>query len=119
VTFRTCSIFTARVANAIAPRIVEVEIHRAAHKPTESLDAYDLYLRGRAGYYKFRKDANDEALRYLSKAIQLDPDFALAWAMMQLNPVLRVSDIKRLIPIRHPEYLARLEEGLRLAGLPE
>jgi adenylate cyclase len=71
---------TTRVANAIAPRIVEVEINRAAHKPTESLDAYDLYLRGRAGYYKFRKDANDEALRYLSEAIKLDPDFALAWA---------------------------------------
>jgi adenylate cyclase len=71
---------TGRVVNAIAPRIVDIEISRATHKPTESLDAYDHYLRGLAAYYKFRKDANDEALCYLNGAIRLDPDFALAWA---------------------------------------
>jgi TolB-like protein/class 3 adenylate cyclase/Tfp pilus assembly protein PilF len=71
----------ARVANAIAPKIEEVEIHRAAHKPTENLDAYDCYLRGLARYYKFGgKDVYDEALSYFNKAIKLDPDFASAWA---------------------------------------
>ena len=44
---------TARVANAIVPKIVESEINRAAHKPTGNLDAYDCYLRGLAAYYKF------------------------------------------------------------------
>jgi adenylate cyclase len=72
---------TARVANAIAPRIEDIEISRATNKPTENLDAYDCYLRGLAEYYKWgRKDANDEAFRYFNKAIQLDPDFASAWA---------------------------------------
>jgi adenylate cyclase len=72
---------TARVANAIGPRIEQVEINRAAHKPTENLDAYDCYLRGLAEYYKFGgKEAYDEALRYFVKATQLDSDFALAWA---------------------------------------
>jgi TolB-like protein/class 3 adenylate cyclase len=73
---------TARVVNAIAPKINEVEINRAAHKPTENLDAYDCCLRGLAEYYKFgRRDANDEALRYFKNAIQLDPDFALPYAL--------------------------------------
>ena len=73
---------TARVANAVAPKIEEIEINRAAHKPTENLDAYDCYLRGLAEYYKFgRKDANEEALRYFNKAIQLDPDYASASAV--------------------------------------
>jgi len=39
--------------------------------------------------------------------------------LMQLVPALRVSHVKELIPIRRPDDLARLEEGLRLAGLPE
>jgi adenylate cyclase len=71
---------TARVANAIAPRIEEIEINRAAHKPTENLDAYDHYLKGLAAYYKRTRDSIEESLRYFIKAIQLDPDFALAWA---------------------------------------
>jgi hypothetical protein len=39
--------------------------------------------------------------------------------LMQLVPALRVSHVKELIPIRRPDDLARLEEGLRLAGLPK
>jgi TolB-like protein/class 3 adenylate cyclase len=70
---------TARVVGAIAPKIEETEINRAAHKPTENLDAYDCYLRGLAEYFKFGgKDTNDEALRYFKRAIQIDPNFAAA-----------------------------------------
>jgi TolB-like protein len=72
---------TARVANAIAPKIEQAEIKRAGQKPTENLDAYDCYLRGLPESYKFGvKDANDEALHYFYKAIQIDPDFASASA---------------------------------------
>jgi hypothetical protein len=39
--------------------------------------------------------------------------------LRQLDPAFRVSDIKRLVTLRRPEDLARYEEGLRLAGLPE
>jgi TolB-like protein len=37
----------------------------------------------------------------------------------QLDPAFRVSAIKDLIPLRRPEDLARVTEGLRKAGLPE
>jgi len=73
---------TARVANAVAPKIQENEIYRAVHKPTENLDAYDCYLRGLAEYNKFgSKEANEEALRYFNMALQFDPDFAPAYAL--------------------------------------
>lgn len=36
-----------------------------------------------------------------------------------LNPSLRISGLKEWLPIHRPEDLARLTEGLRLAGLPE
>src|SRR4030095_9809311 len=43
---------TASVVGAIAPRLEQAEIDRARRKPTESLDAYDLFLRGLANTYK-------------------------------------------------------------------
>ena len=39
---------TARVVGEIAPKLEQAEIERAKRKPTDSLDAYDYYLRGRA-----------------------------------------------------------------------
>src|SRR5205814_4466014 len=53
-------------------------------KPTENPEAYDVYLRALADT---RKTANTptnylSAQRYLRKAVRLDPQFALAWALL-------------------------------------
>ena len=37
----------------------------------------------------------------------------------QLNPHLRISNLKDLQPFRQAEHLSRLAEGLRMIGLPE
>jgi adenylate cyclase len=72
---------TESVVGAIAPALEKAEIERAKRKPTESLDAYALYLRGLARFYQFgNRQANDEALRLFNSAIELDPDFASAYA---------------------------------------
>jgi tetratricopeptide (TPR) repeat protein len=75
------------VVGAIAPKLEQAEIERTKHKPTERLDAYDYFLRGMANLYmanlyQATRDSNSEALRLYHKAIELDPDFALAhgWA---------------------------------------
>jgi TolB-like protein len=39
--------------------------------------------------------------------------------LRELDPAMRVSNVKIWAPFRRPEDLARLEEGLRIAGLPE
>ncbi len=71
---------TASVVGAIAPRMERAEIERAQRKPTESLDAYDHYLRGMANLYQQTdKEAIGEALRLLQRAIELDPAFAPAY----------------------------------------
>jgi adenylate cyclase len=71
---------TESVVGAIAPAVEKAEIERAKRKPTESLDAYALYLRGLARFYQFTdRQANDEALRLFNSAIELDPDFASAY----------------------------------------
>src|SRR5262245_24863602 len=72
---------TASVVSAIAPRLEQAEIQRARRKPTESLDAYDFFLRGLANVYEWRtREGNEEALRLFYKAIELDPDFSAAYA---------------------------------------
>jgi TolB-like protein len=71
---------TESVVGAIAPAVEKAEIERAKRKPTDSLDAYALYLRGLASLYQFgSRQANDEALRLFNSAIELDPDFASAY----------------------------------------
>jgi len=72
---------TASVVGAIAPRLEQAEIERAKHKPTDNLDAYDYFLRGMASFYRWTKDATDEALKQFYEAIERDPDFAAAYAL--------------------------------------
>ena len=72
---------TESVVGAIAPQLERAEIERAKRKPTESLDAYDYYLRGMAHLHRGTREAIDEALPLFLKAIELDPDFASAHAM--------------------------------------
>jgi TolB-like protein len=72
---------TLSVVGAIAPQLEQAEIERAKRKPTESLDAYDYFLRGMASLYQRNKEAITEALRLFDKAIELDPNFASAYGM--------------------------------------
>jgi len=57
----------------------EESVHIAA-VPTERLEAYQLYLRGRQHYYEYRPDDNEEAIRLFKLAVEDDPEYALAWA---------------------------------------
>jgi TolB-like protein len=71
----------ANVVGAIAPQLERAEIERAKHKPTESLDAYDYYLRAVADLHHGTREAIDEALVLLCNAIELDPEYAAAYGM--------------------------------------
>jgi len=72
---------TSIVVGAIAPKLEQAEINRAKRKPTDSLDAYDYFLRGMANFYQARRDATSEALRLFLRAIELDPGFASAYGL--------------------------------------
>jgi TolB-like protein len=72
---------TESVVGAITPQLERAEIGRAKLKPTESLNAYDYYLRGIANLHRGGQQDIDRALPLFRKAIELDPDFASAYAM--------------------------------------
>jgi TolB-like protein len=80
---------TASVVGAIAPKLQQAEIERAKRKPTESLDAYDYFLRGMACTHQMTREATTEALELFAKAIGLDPDFASAHGVAAFCYVVR------------------------------
>lgn len=71
----------ASVVGAIGRQLEQAEIERSRRKPTESLVAYDYFLRGMARFNQRTRKAVDEALTLFYKAIDLDPDFASAYGM--------------------------------------
>src|SRR4030095_3844278 len=72
---------SASVVGAISPKLEQAEIERAARKPTESLDAYDHFLRGMACVHQWTREANIQALEHFRSAIELDPGYAAAYAL--------------------------------------
>lgn len=72
---------TESVVGAIAPQLERAEIERAKRKPTESLGAYDYYLRGTAKLHNGTREAVEDALSLFYKAIELDAEFASAYGM--------------------------------------
>jgi TolB-like protein/tetratricopeptide (TPR) repeat protein len=72
---------TESVVGAIGPRLEQAEIERVRLKPTDSLRAYDYYLRGLAGATLATKDGTRDALKFFYRAAELDPNYASAHAM--------------------------------------
>ena len=69
---------TASVVGAITPKLEQAEIERAKRKPTESLDAYDLYLRALPLAWTFSAEETVKAIPLLDQALNLDPGYAAA-----------------------------------------
>jgi TolB-like protein/class 3 adenylate cyclase len=71
------------ISRAIAARVAGVSqsvlATRIRARPTNSLTAYDCYLRGRELFINY--DTSFECIPFIDKAIELDPDFAIAHAM--------------------------------------
>ena len=71
---------TRQLAGALAVNLTRIELQRALSKPTESLDAYDLVLRGRERLLSSTRGANREARQLFERAAELDPKYADAYA---------------------------------------
>ena len=101
---------TASVVGEIAPKLQQAEIERIKHKPTESLDAYDHFLRGIASLHTWTSEGNQQALSHFYRAIELDPQYAAAYGMTARAYVQRNSGgwmIERTREVAEAERLAR------------
>jgi TolB-like protein/predicted Ser/Thr protein kinase/Tfp pilus assembly protein PilF len=73
-----------RIAESLQAKLTGREEQALAGKPTNNPEAYDAYLRGLAfdgrGPYSF--NLLGKAIGFYEQAVQLDPNFAIAWARL-------------------------------------
>ena len=70
------------VVGAIEPGLRMVEVERVRRKRPETLDAYDLVLRALPFVYKLMPEASAPAIPLLQKALELEPDYSAAHALL-------------------------------------
>jgi TolB-like protein/Tfp pilus assembly protein PilF len=72
------------IADQLRAHLTGQEEQVIAAKPTDSVEAYDAYLRGLAYHVKTTTSTTNSfsAQKYLREAVRLDPKFALAWALL-------------------------------------
>jgi DNA-binding winged helix-turn-helix (wHTH) protein/TolB-like protein/Flp pilus assembly protein TadD len=68
------------VVELIAGKVSVAERRRIAKRYTESLEAYDHFLRAQALFLVRRREDNEQARAYYRKALERDPTFARAYA---------------------------------------
>ena len=66
------------IASTLFGRIQDAKLQEALRKPTDSMEAYDCYLRGLAHFRMHADDSNQQAAAMLERAVALDPQYALA-----------------------------------------
>ncbi len=69
-----------KIAEALRVTLSPQELEALAIKPTENLQAYDLYLRGKRYARRQTRQDLEFALQMFENAVTLDPSFALAYA---------------------------------------
>jgi len=69
-----------KIAAALKAKLTPAEKERIEKKPTQDIRAYEYYLKGREYYFRYKKEDNEQAIELFKKAIELDPDYALAHA---------------------------------------
>ena len=73
---------TSTVVATVAGRVEAAHLDGIRRVPTDNLAAYDCLLKGKDHHHRYSKQDNTEAQQWLTRAIELDPDFALAHAWM-------------------------------------
>jgi serine/threonine protein kinase/Tfp pilus assembly protein PilF len=69
-----------RIAAALKARLTPAEKERVEKKPTKDIRAYEYYVKGREYYNRYKKQDNEQAIELFKKAIEIDPEYALAQA---------------------------------------
>ena len=74
---------TESIVSAVEPSILRVELERIRFKPTSNLQAYELVLRALPGLMPSTTRAGqNESLSFLRRALEIDPHYALAKALV-------------------------------------
>ena len=73
---------TGQIVAALQVSLTPTDKALVERKPTDSVEAYDLFLRGRANFYFYTPEHTREAIKCLEAAIEIDPNFADAYSYL-------------------------------------
>jgi protein kinase/serine/threonine-protein kinase len=69
-----------KIAGVLKVELSPKEKSLIQKKQTEDFAAYNFYIKGREFYYRYQKADNEQAIRMFKKALEIDPNYALAYA---------------------------------------
>jgi serine/threonine-protein kinase len=104
------------IARTLQTRLSPAQKAQIERKPTQSAEAYDLYLRARDYANRPGRDPNNRAIavRLYREAIQIDPSFALARAQLARATILRYYQLPETPDAVVEDARAEAQEALRL-----
>jgi len=73
---------TQQIVKALQVKLTSGEQEQVNRIPTNNMEAYDYFLRGTEHWVRFTKDETLQARQLFKQAIELDPQFALAYALL-------------------------------------
>src|ERR1043166_8357703 len=79
------------IAESLQAQLTGSEKSAISKKPTENLEAHELYLKGRYFWNRRNTASLRKAADYFQQAIDLDPDYALAYAGL--------ADVQSILPV--------------------
>jgi TolB-like protein/DNA-binding SARP family transcriptional activator len=101
---------TERIVSAVEEKVRDAEIRRSRAKPTESLTAYDFYLRALPAWHGQTDAEYKRTQELLGKALEADPEYAEALG------ILTESVCTRTMQGWHESWSRGVDEASRLAG---
>jgi adenylate cyclase len=73
-----------KIAEVLRINLTETERVELSAIPTQSIEAYEYYCRGRHLFYQYTRGGHRAAIEMYLKALELDPNYALAYAGLSL-----------------------------------
>jgi serine/threonine protein kinase/Tfp pilus assembly protein PilF len=106
-----------RIAESLQAKLTVREQQALAAKPTNNPEAYDAYLRGLASEARFagQYDLRKEAIGFYERAVQLDPNFAIAWARLSRAQAFIFLNFVEPTAARRDAAKSALENAQKLA----
>jgi TolB-like protein/Tfp pilus assembly protein PilF len=104
---------TEAIVAAIEPQLYAAENFRAQRKPPDSMDAWDLVMRGLSYYWRVTRPDNVVAQALLEKAIALDPNYGQALGVLATSYTFGAhmgwTDMATALPIAKRAALAAIQ----------
>lgn len=103
---------TEAIVAAIEPQLYAAENFRAQRKPPDSMDAWDLVMRGLSHYWRLTRQDNVVAQALLEKATAIDPNYGQALGVLAASHTFSAhmgwADMATAVPIAERAALAAI-----------